>query len=722
MTDTLPSTAILEAALAAAARGWPVFPLAAGGKQPLTKHGFKDATLDATQVRAWWARWPDANYGIATGSASQLFVVDGDAPGALERVLGAERAAFVVDTPHDGRHAYFAWEEGLGNTQSKLGAQVDTRGEGGYVVGPGSVLLPGQHGDCKRGEQCPGGAYRATAIQAPGAMGPQLSAAVAALVRPAVRERVAVDWAELGRLVGTEAAQRYASTAIGGVLEEIAALPVGQRNAVGFARACRLLELANLGGYDPAVIAQAWAAVADRIGLPAWESSAIWESARRRVGDRPAELPADALHGSLLAVPADFQAAAQGAAPDGLQAVPSQVVDPRELAILQRVAALEIDREARRRLDARPARDWSTAMLSWEGVRRIRPLETLVDGWLYLNTTARFSGPSGHYKSYVTIELALCIATGRPWHGRKVQRRRVAYVLGEGAPGLASRIAAWMHQHDVSDEELEGWLYVLPDPVQVTGHEWASWVGHAANERFGAIIFDTQARMSVGLDENSATDMGLFVEGLEQLRAATQACVAVVHHFGKSGEVRGSTAVWGAMTTEISVRRRGSTVTVSCPKQKDAEEPDDLTLTWQAVDGFQDAQGRGNGVLVGAGDAGTLEAGGVRLLMAEGVAPRDVGAQRDRLLVQVLRRAFADGPGGTEAAIKAAYAEAYQQTTGEKLSHRRWPEIWGRMVKRGRIGRVGAAQRFKFVELEDADDLDANPAFKAEHDYVYLPG
>jgi hypothetical protein len=56
MTETLPASPILDAALDAAARGWPVFPLAAGGKQPLTKHGFKDATIDPAQVRAWWTR------------------------------------------------------------------------------------------------------------------------------------------------------------------------------------------------------------------------------------------------------------------------------------------------------------------------------------------------------------------------------------------------------------------------------------------------------------------------------------------------------------------------------------------------------------------------------------------------------------------------------------------------------------------------------------------
>jgi hypothetical protein len=39
------------AALQYAAHGWPVFPVR--GKEPRTRHGFKDATVDAGQIRAW---------------------------------------------------------------------------------------------------------------------------------------------------------------------------------------------------------------------------------------------------------------------------------------------------------------------------------------------------------------------------------------------------------------------------------------------------------------------------------------------------------------------------------------------------------------------------------------------------------------------------------------------------------------------------------------------
>ena len=70
-----------EAARVFAASGVPVFLVAAGDKQPLTRHGFHDATTDLNRVRAWWSASPAANIGMPTGAASGLVVVDVDVHG-----------------------------------------------------------------------------------------------------------------------------------------------------------------------------------------------------------------------------------------------------------------------------------------------------------------------------------------------------------------------------------------------------------------------------------------------------------------------------------------------------------------------------------------------------------------------------------------------------------------------------------------------------------------
>jgi hypothetical protein len=58
------------AALEFASRGSPVFPCFPISKNPLTDHGFKDASTDPDIIRSWWNKWPSVNLAIATGGRS----------------------------------------------------------------------------------------------------------------------------------------------------------------------------------------------------------------------------------------------------------------------------------------------------------------------------------------------------------------------------------------------------------------------------------------------------------------------------------------------------------------------------------------------------------------------------------------------------------------------------------------------------------------------------
>ncbi len=100
-------TSLLDAALRYAELGYAVFPCRAN--QPLTPHGFHDATTDAAKVQAWWTRWPDANVAIA---ARGLLVVDIDPqagawPHEPERAAELAAAGAVSLTPRGGRHYVF---------------------------------------------------------------------------------------------------------------------------------------------------------------------------------------------------------------------------------------------------------------------------------------------------------------------------------------------------------------------------------------------------------------------------------------------------------------------------------------------------------------------------------------------------------------------------------------------------------------------------------------
>jgi len=136
-------------ALNIADKGIPVFPCEAGGKDPLTKHGFKDATTSKSKITAWWNRWQEANIGVPTGARSGFWVLDVDADkggfeslAALLATHGELPHTATVRTGGGGRHYYFKYPQDgtvIPNSAGKLGRGLDVRGEGGYVLVPPSV-------------------------------------------------------------------------------------------------------------------------------------------------------------------------------------------------------------------------------------------------------------------------------------------------------------------------------------------------------------------------------------------------------------------------------------------------------------------------------------------------------------------------------------------------------------------------------------------------------
>jgi len=151
------SITFLQLALDLAAKGLPVFPCNPANKRPYTDHGFKDASTDPANVQAFWTQHPRALIGIPTGRDSGIFALDLDKDDDTGEALGEAWLARVglaellegpgATTPSGGRHIYFRADglaDGLRNTTSKpLG--VDTRGDGGYIIAPGSIASKGAY-------------------------------------------------------------------------------------------------------------------------------------------------------------------------------------------------------------------------------------------------------------------------------------------------------------------------------------------------------------------------------------------------------------------------------------------------------------------------------------------------------------------------------------------------------------------------------------------------
>jgi hypothetical protein len=160
---------MLRAALLYARLGFAVFPTYSPGpngrcrcgnldctspaKHPWVPHGCMDASRDPAAIRAMFERRPHASVSIATGLVSGLFVLDVDPRHTgdvsleiLENEYGRLPETPTVLTGGGGLQFYWRWHAGVDvrNSSGEIGAGLDIRGRGGYVVAPPSLHLSGR--------------------------------------------------------------------------------------------------------------------------------------------------------------------------------------------------------------------------------------------------------------------------------------------------------------------------------------------------------------------------------------------------------------------------------------------------------------------------------------------------------------------------------------------------------------------------------------------------
>jgi putative DNA primase/helicase len=294
---------MLEAALAFAARGWPVFPCNMTNKQPLLAAakdpksgqkikgtgGVSRASVNEQEIRTWWKKWPMAMVGLATGHAElfagaspaavarRLFALDFDPrhdadtgeEWTLERLKAETEAqigcalppTLAVRTPSGGVHLYYATPDDGGapiRNRGHLPLHVDVRGLGGYVIAPPSVMEDG------RRYRWLHGAADAPIAEAPAALVVELRAPKRKAAAPAPNNDAAADQAASTSpspsarpgAAGDEidaAMRRYALNALDAECAELARTPVGKRNIEINTSAFRIGQLVGAGALSMSV-------------------------------------------------------------------------------------------------------------------------------------------------------------------------------------------------------------------------------------------------------------------------------------------------------------------------------------------------------------------------------------------------------------------------------------------------------------------------------------
>ena len=217
----------------------------------------------------------------------------------------------------------------------------------------------------------------------------------------------------------------------------------------------------------------------------------------------------------------------------------------------------------------------------------------LVKGYLSLDTLAVLFGDPGCGKSFLAIDIACHVATGRPWRGCAVKAGKVLYIAGEGRNGLSRRFKAWFERHGEPPRNIQVCTspIALTDPASV-----AALVAEiqAMPEPPVLIVVDTVNRNFGPGDENATSDMSAAVAGLDAIRNATGAAMLAAHHSGHGDKSRGrgSSVLRASVDVEYAVEKFDRTVQVRCTKAKDFDYPPPLAWTlekqplpWADTDG-----------------------------------------------------------------------------------------------------------------------------------------
>lgn len=226
------------------------------------------------------------------------------------------------------------------------------------------------------------------------------------------------------------------------------------------------------------------------------------------------------------------------------------------------------------------------SMFVWaQDLDSIPEMEWLIEGFAPVDALCALVGGFGSRKTFILLDIACSIATGIPWHGRRVKQGIVVYVFGEGLRGLRARVRAWEEHHDTTVESVAFVPHAIPLLDNTAIDNLLHHIRTEMAEQPVTVVFDTLARMMVGGDENSTKDMGLLVHAADQVRRETGATVWFAHHTNRRDEYRGNTAFPGALDMMAAVETDGMATKLSCLKMKDAEEFETIDFLAKPVGG-----------------------------------------------------------------------------------------------------------------------------------------
>ncbi len=204
-------------------------------------------------------------------------------------------------------------------------------------------------------------------------------------------------------------------------------------------------------------------------------------------------------------------------------------------------------------------------------------------------------GPPKSGKSFWMFDLAMHVALGWKYRGRRVVQGPVIYVACEGGRGFKKRVVAFRQEYRLSENDRTPPFYLVGTRLDlISEHEVL--IKDIRDQLNGAkpvaVVIDTLNRSLIG-DENGPKDMGAYIAAADAVRETFGCAVILIHHCGiDSTRLRGHTSLPGAADAQIAVKRENDgVISATVEFMKDGADGDLLASKLKVVDLGEDGDG-----------------------------------------------------------------------------------------------------------------------------------
>lgn len=204
-------------------------------------------------------------------------------------------------------------------------------------------------------------------------------------------------------------------------------------------------------------------------------------------------------------------------------------------------------------------------------------------------------GPPKCGKSFFMTDVALHIALGWEYRGKRVQRGTVVYVICEGQAHFPQRIEAFRQAFLPEDMSEDVPFFLVSTRLDLA--EDAEHLVHDIIEQIGApicslVVIDTLNRSMVG-SESKDEDMAAYIRGCDTIRERLKSTVAVIHHCGhEATRPRGHTSLSGAADAQIAIKKdENDLVSAQVEYMKDGPDGENFTSKLRVIEVGKDEDG-----------------------------------------------------------------------------------------------------------------------------------